>query len=286
MSNVSAWNISAGSNNATPPNGAPEGQAPSTLNDVIRENMAAIARMYSDHRGHLTSAGSANAYTLTTNSTHAAIANSGLLVFIANHTNTGSATLAVDGLAAKTIRANGETLAAGKIVSGYTVAVVYNVTSDCYDLLTFWVDETTQLRKSKSADEQISTSTTFQDDEHLVGFALETGAFYAVEGLIIVTSTTAADFKMCLTFTDAPSQYMLAHRGMNTISQSIGTDETAGTGSIIGFTSNGKAAFLVSGMFQANAVDGGTVKFQWAQNSSSGNTTVHEGSWLKITRVS
>lgn len=46
MSDVSTWSITAGSNNSAPPDGAPEGMAPSSVNDTLREVMAAVARYY------------------------------------------------------------------------------------------------------------------------------------------------------------------------------------------------------------------------------------------------
>lgn len=48
MSNISAWSATAASNNATPPDGAPEGMSASGVNDCIRENMAAVRRWYVD----------------------------------------------------------------------------------------------------------------------------------------------------------------------------------------------------------------------------------------------
>ena len=45
---VGLWSTTAGNNNATPPDGFPEGQAPSTLNDGAREVMAAIRTMTQD----------------------------------------------------------------------------------------------------------------------------------------------------------------------------------------------------------------------------------------------
>lgn len=48
MSKVGSWNTNAGSNNATPPDGWPEGQAPSTINDCAREMMAAIRTYLND----------------------------------------------------------------------------------------------------------------------------------------------------------------------------------------------------------------------------------------------
>lgn len=48
MSKVGSWSTTAGNNNATPPDGWPEGQAPSTVNDCAREMMAAIRTLAAD----------------------------------------------------------------------------------------------------------------------------------------------------------------------------------------------------------------------------------------------
>lgn len=45
---VGRWSTAAGSNNASPPNGWPEGQLPSTVNDCAREMMASIRTMLLD----------------------------------------------------------------------------------------------------------------------------------------------------------------------------------------------------------------------------------------------
>ena len=42
------WSTTPGSNNSSPPDGAPEGMAPSTVNNVIRENMARLREWYED----------------------------------------------------------------------------------------------------------------------------------------------------------------------------------------------------------------------------------------------
>lgn len=42
MTGISTWSTSAASNNAAPPNGAPEGMTPGSVNDVIREVMAQV----------------------------------------------------------------------------------------------------------------------------------------------------------------------------------------------------------------------------------------------------
>lgn len=45
---VGRWSTTAGNNNSAPPDGWPEGQAPSTVNDCARENMAAIRTAFAD----------------------------------------------------------------------------------------------------------------------------------------------------------------------------------------------------------------------------------------------
>ena len=130
MAEISAWSTTAGSNTSAPPDGAPEGWAPSTVNNTVREIMAVLARWYSDTNGALTSGGSANAYTLTPNRTISAYAAGQVFVFKSNHTNTGAATLNVSSLGAKDIRkGTGSTaLAAGDILSGQVCIVTYDGT--------------------------------------------------------------------------------------------------------------------------------------------------------------
>jgi hypothetical protein len=97
--------------------------------------MASVSRWYDDQKGELVTAGSSNAYTLTTNSTHAALADQSLLVFRADRANTGAATLNVDSLGSKSMRINGAALASGNLVEDVLYAAVYNATDDAYDLL-------------------------------------------------------------------------------------------------------------------------------------------------------
>ena len=47
---ISSWSTSAASNNSAPPNGAPEGQTPSSVNNVIRQVMADVRADYEDSR--------------------------------------------------------------------------------------------------------------------------------------------------------------------------------------------------------------------------------------------
>lgn len=46
MTGIEAWSTTAASNNSSPPNGWPEGQAPSTVNDCARQMMASVRNWY------------------------------------------------------------------------------------------------------------------------------------------------------------------------------------------------------------------------------------------------
>jgi hypothetical protein len=97
--------------------------------------MAALAKWYAGLKGALVTTGSLNAYVLSTGSSHATLAAIGLVVFRANHTNTGAATLAVDGLTAKNLRHRGTTLAANALLQDDLYAFVYNPTDDAFDMV-------------------------------------------------------------------------------------------------------------------------------------------------------
>ncbi|MEQ8164742.1 MAG: tail fiber protein, partial [Alphaproteobacteria bacterium] len=80
-------------------------------------------------------AGTSNAYTLTTNNAHAALADLSKLTCRADRANTAAATLNVDGLGAKNLKYRGEDLASGHIRENATIEVVYNSELDQFDLL-------------------------------------------------------------------------------------------------------------------------------------------------------
>jgi len=130
MSEVQSWSGTAASNNSASPDGWPESMAPSGINNSARENMAAIAKWYKDGNGSLSSGGSSNAYTLSPNRTIAAYAAGIDFLFLANHANTGAATMNVSSLGAKDIRdKNGDALVGTEIEQYTPVHVVYDATN-------------------------------------------------------------------------------------------------------------------------------------------------------------
>jgi len=130
MSEVQTWSTTSANNNSTPPDGWPEGMQYSQVNNSARENMGAIARLYADMNGTLTSGGYANAYTLTPNRTIASYVNGLSFQFKANFTNTAAATLNVSALGAKTILdCSGTALVSGSMQSGFYYTVRYDGTN-------------------------------------------------------------------------------------------------------------------------------------------------------------
>lgn len=136
MSNVSQWSTSPANNNDAPPDGWPEGQSPSSVNNCARENMAALAKWYKDTNGSVVTAGSSNAYTLTTNNSHAALADQSLIVCEIDRDNTGNATLNVDGLGAKSwVLPNGSEIPSGGLKANSVTISAYESDNDNYILL-------------------------------------------------------------------------------------------------------------------------------------------------------
>lgn len=109
--------------------GWPVGMAPSRVGSSARALQGALTRDW-DRRGPtLTSAGTANAQTLTYTIAPTAYVRGDTYSFLAGATNTGAATLNVNTLGAKAITKNGaQALTGGEIAAGVAVMVVYDGT--------------------------------------------------------------------------------------------------------------------------------------------------------------
>ena len=108
------------------------GQPAASVNDSARAQMAREAALFQGISGGISLGGSSNAYTFTSPSGHALTAYPTHLLIVAkaNHTNTGAATLNVDGLGTKSIVKSASTaLAAGDIVSGAIYLFSYDGTN-------------------------------------------------------------------------------------------------------------------------------------------------------------
>lgn len=109
--------------------------APSSIDNNIRETKGALTREWNWRSYTLTAGGTADVKTLTYSVAPAAYYNGQRFAFIANTTNTGSATLNVNSLGAKTIKrvVSGSltNLSASDMVAGMFVEVAYNTANDC-----------------------------------------------------------------------------------------------------------------------------------------------------------
>lgn len=133
MVGIPDWSTTAGSNATADSNiNWSEGQLAPTVNNSARAMMAAIKAFQLGIGGAITYGGSSNAYTATNNAAGAwaSYAAGNILALKANHTNTGAATINVDGLGAKSITtADGGALVAGDIVSGGIYLLAYDGTN-------------------------------------------------------------------------------------------------------------------------------------------------------------
>jgi len=126
------------SNSSASPDGAPEGMAPSGVNNTIREIMAQIAKERDDIQGVVTTGGSGNAQTIAAVRTTATAYEGEMFLCQAGATNTGAATINITpagGSARGTvaIQRNGAALVGGEITSGGIFLIVYDGTQ--YQLL-------------------------------------------------------------------------------------------------------------------------------------------------------
>lgn len=138
--------------------------------------------------------------------------------------------------------------------------------------------------KVKTADQTYSSQTTFQSDTHLTGFALTAGVWYELSGSLEVVSNSAADIKLLLSFSNAPN--VSAHAiavGAGTGAQFTGDSSSAAASTLQPAIITTDTVLLFRAVFQANAVTGGTVELQHAQNTSTAVTSgLRAGSTLTL----
>ena len=118
-----------------------EGQAPGTVNDSARAMMAAIAKYRDDVGRAGSTAGSSSAYTLSTSQGLTTLTDRFTVSFVAHTTNAASATIAVDGLAAKPLRTiSGSAIEAGVLAQGSIYTATYGSTADEWLIHSIQVD--------------------------------------------------------------------------------------------------------------------------------------------------
>lgn len=125
----SVWSETDANNNTAAPQGFPENMAPSGVNDAARAVMGATKRWFNQINGTVTSGGTANAQTLTYSVAPGAYFTGMRFLFKVGVTNTGSATLNVHSLGAKTIKdMYGNALVGSELTLNSYAEVIYDGT--------------------------------------------------------------------------------------------------------------------------------------------------------------
>lgn len=156
--------------------------SPNTIDDAGRGLQGAVFREWNWRNFTLTAGGTADAKTLTYGTAPAAYYNGQRFAFIANTVNTGSATLNVNSVGAKTIKSmltgTLANLAAGDMVAGTYVEVAYNTANDCF----VWVNQKATVELPQALD----TSDSPQFAGVNVGHASDTTVTRASAGILAV----------------------------------------------------------------------------------------------------
>lgn len=136
----------------------------------------------------------------------------------------------------------------------------------------------------KTANETVNSSTTLQNDDHLVISDVPTG-YYKYEVLLDCTLTAVGDFKSTLTTTGA-----LTSRGRVTTQENGAL--TAQSHRMVDFEEEqnfdlpSDEDYIIHYMGYIDMTTSGDIQFQWAQNTSDiDNTTVKAGSYMHLTRM-
>jgi hypothetical protein len=143
----------------------------------------------------------------------------------------------------------------------------------------------------KTADETVTSSTTLQNDDHLV-FAVDANSVYSIEMVLIVSAgNTTADYKFAWTFPSGTTMFwgMVSEGGTMwqagnhlTGPAALGTEATTITAS----SDNIITGKLFKGVVIVSST-AGNMQLQWAQNTSDGSgSVVKTNSHIRYRKIS
>ncbi len=135
--------------------------------------------------------------------------------------------------------------------------------------------------------QSIDTSTTLIDDAHLAGWSLVANKQYSLTAFFAY-SQNVGNIKFAFQFSNSPIQARAAVSIVETDTTVLGdyiTDLTSAF-AITTVADAGGAIVTLQGGFESNAGTGGTLDFQWAQETSSANATVRaQDAWIEIRQL-
>lgn len=134
---VTSYSRTPANNNSAPPNGAPEGQSPGSVNNVIRQLMTDIVNEAATGQARvLASVAGTNTITASMTPDITAYVGSMVVILTPANTNTGAVTLNIDGIGAKAVlKQNSNPLVAGDLVAGVPAMLILDAASSAFTLL-------------------------------------------------------------------------------------------------------------------------------------------------------
>ena len=135
----------------------------------------------------------------------------------------------------------------------------------------------------KSADESLTSDAVLQDDDELL-FAIGANETWIFQFNLMYTTLATPDIQFAVT---APTGATCDYAGGSIdMGDGAGSTTCGGAVAVVGGSATANSPLYVYGAI-ANGSTAGTVRLQWAQNTSNSNaTTIHRGSSLSAFRVS
>lgn len=287
---VTSYSRTPASNNSAPPNGAPEGWTPGSMNNTVRQVMSDILQEAGKNLAKVLSA-VAGTNTITGGLSPALDGYSAgmLVVLTPAATNTGAVTLNIDALGALDVQnESGTPLNVGDLVVGIPALLLLDSGGDDFQLLN--PQSNCQRIAIKTADETVNNSATVQDDDHLTIPNVAAGT-YILDMLLVGNAGNATPLlKINLNFAGA---FGTRSRAIGTLVSASGTQfGNFQDGALGGF--NGDSASInwaltvtqikITGVLVLTG--SGTLKLQWAQNSAHvSDTKIFSGSYIKLQKI-
>jgi hypothetical protein len=166
--------------------------------------------------------------------------------------------------------------------TGVAGGMYYNVDSGkfrCFEN-TAWRDCLSPVSRGKyKTANETANNTTYQNDDHL-SFTYEANKKYQISGTLFLTSPTAADIKFRWTYSGTGEGFWTLLGAEN---QDVFRGRTALIANeLIPPTTDSPivGAYHITGTFESTSA--GTLQLQWAQNTTSGTTTLYEGGWIEL----
>lgn len=201
-------------------------------------------------------------------------------------------------VSAGTLQTDGSFNALGSVTVGDNVTVEENLTVGGTltvdgENLTDIVSDAAGLFAYKTADEQVSTSTVMQNDNHLF-LSVEANSVYKVQGFLMQSvGGTVVDIRVDFTFPSGCTWYgggIGPHLGITAVSSGeaefAGVQDGSSPSGVTIYGSNSTPSTILIAALLVTGGTAGTLQLRWAQGTSHATATVlKEGSWLHLQKM-